>query len=147
MIDGSEVLVGSSTFIKLMGIHLPQKLSSKNSVFLAINSRLVGIITVSYKATVPVQRGLATLLQGKAEVIFATRDFNVTPVLVSQKFKLPSERLNFPTFAERFRMTDANQADPNPQCSAVLKRKTLFPFAALVTPQKHVSKHSLQESG
>lgn len=133
MIDGAEVLVGSSTFIKLMGIHLPQKLSSKNSVFLAINSRLVGIITVSYKATVPVQQGLAALLQGKAEVIFATRDFNVTPVLVSQKFKLPSERLNFPTFAERFRMTDANQADPAPQCSAVLKRKTLFPFAALVT--------------
>ena len=52
MIDGAEVLVGSSTFMKLMGIHLPQKLSSKNSVFLAINSRLVGIITVSYKPVV-----------------------------------------------------------------------------------------------
>lgn len=131
MIDGAEVLVGSSSFIKLMGIHLPQKLSSKNSVFLAINSKLVGIITVTYKPVVSAQRGLATLLQGKAEVIFAARDFNVTPLLISQKFKMPSDQLNFPSFAERYRMTDpANERKG--QCAAVLKRRTLFPFANLV---------------
>lgn len=132
MIDGSEVLVGSSSFIKLMGIHLPQKLSSKNSVFLAINSKLVGIITVTYKPIVPVQRGLAALLQNKAEVIFAARDFNVTPLLIAQKFKLPSDSLNFPTFAERFRITDSQNLEESLPV-AVVKRKSLFPFANVVT--------------
>lgn len=132
MIDGAEVLVGSSTFIKLMGIHLPQKLSSKNSVFLAINSKLVGIITITYKPTVSVQRGLAALLQGKADVIFAARDFNITPLLVSQKFKMPSESLNFPSFADRYRMTDP-QSEHNGDAVAVVKRKTLFPFANVVS--------------
>ena len=132
MIDGAEVLVGSSTFMKLMSIHLPQKLSSKNSVFLAINSRLVGIITVNYKPVVSVQRGLAALLQSNAEVVFAARDFNVTPLLVSQKFKLPSDALNFPPFAERYRISD-RQSVRKGQCVALLKRKTLFPYATLVT--------------
>lgn len=132
MIDGAEVLVGSSTFIKLMGIHLPQKLSSKNSVFLAINGKLVGIITVTYKPVVSAQRGLATLLQGKAEVIFAARDFNVTPLLISQKFKMPNDQLNFPSFAERYRITDPGN-ERKGQCAGVLKRRTLFPFANLVS--------------
>ncbi len=132
MIDGAEVLVGSSTFMKLMGIHLPQKLSSKNSVFLAINSRLVGIITVSYKPVVSVQRGLAALLQSRGETIFASRDFNITPLLVSQKFKMPTDRLSFPTYAERYRITDP-QADWTGPKAAVVKRKTLQPFSDLVT--------------
>ncbi len=132
MIDGAEVLVGSSTFMKLMGIHLPQKLSSKNSVFLAINSRLVGIITVSYKPVVSVQRGLAALLQSRSETIFASRDFNITPLLVSQKFKMPTDRLSFPTYAERYRITDP-QGEWNGPKAAVIKRKTLQPFSDLVT--------------
>lgn len=132
MIDGAEVLVGSSSFMKLMSIHLPQKLSSKNAVFLAINGRLVGIITVTYKPVVSVQRGLAMLLQGKGETIFASRDFNITPLLVSQKFKMPTDRLSFPTYAERYRITDP-RADWTGPRAAVIKRKALFPFADLVT--------------
>lgn len=135
MIDGAEVLVGSSTFMKLMSIHLPQKLSSKNSVFLAINSRLVAIITINYKAVVSVQRGLATLLQSKGDTVFASRDFNITPLLVSQKFKMPTERLNFPTYADRYRITDPQTDWVGPR-AAVIKRKTLFPFADLVSKAK-----------
>ena len=110
----------------------PQKLSSKNSVFLAINSRLVGIITVSYKPVVSVQRGLAALLQSRSETIFASRDFNITPLLVSQKFKMPTDRLSFPTYAERYRITDP-QGEWNGPKAAVIKRKTLQPFSDLVT--------------
>lgn len=132
MIDGAEVLAGSSTFMKLMSIHLPQKLSSKNSVFLAINSRLVAIVTINYKPVVSVQRGLATLLQGKGDTVFASRDFNITPLLVSQKFKMPTERLNFPTYADRYRITDP-QTDWFGPKAAVIKRKALFPFADLVS--------------
>lgn len=107
MVNGESVYVGSTGFMNLMGIRVPQKLSTKSTVFTAINGSLVGIFTMNYKPTAAVQRSLAALLRSKCRPVFALRDFNITPVMIKKKFRMPTDRLEFPSYTERFELSAA----------------------------------------
>lgn len=104
-INGDLVYVGSSSFMQLMGIRLPKSSSSKSAVYTAINDSLTGIFSIGYKPVASVQRALVSLFRSKTEPLFAVRDFNITPLLVRQKFRLPSASYDFPSFADRYRIS------------------------------------------
>ena len=129
-IRGEEVAVGSSGFMHLCGVRLPQKLSAKNAVFTAIGGSLVGVFSVSYSALPSVQDALVTLFHGRRAPIFAIRDFNVDPLLVRQKFKMATDSFEFPSFAERYRISGADP-DPESAVAAVLARDGLAPLVEI----------------
>jgi cation transport ATPase len=124
MINGEEVLCGNSGFMHLMGIRLPQKLASKSSVFVSINGVLAGIFTIKYIPLTSVQTALANLLHTRREPIFAIRDFNVTPLIIRQKFRMPTDGFDFPTFAKRY---EISAAEPSPvsHISAIITHEGL----------------------
>ena len=107
MVNGESVYVGSTGFMNLMGIRVPQKLSTKSSVFTAINGSLVGIFTMNYKPVASVQRALAVLLRSKCQPVFALRDFNITPMMIKKKFRMPTDMFEFPSYTERFELSAA----------------------------------------
>lgn len=127
LINGEEVLCGNAGFMHLMSIRLPQKLSSKSSVFVSINGVLAGIFTVKYVPITSVQDALASLLHTRREPIFAIRDFNITPLMIRQKFRMPTDGFDFPTFARRY---EISAAEPSPQSliSAIISREGLGPL-------------------
>ena len=127
MVGGEQVCVGNTAFMNLMGIRLPQKLSGKNSVFTAINGALVGIFTIDYKATGSVQDALVELLHSKLEPIFALRDFNITPSMIKNKFRMPTDAFKFPSYTERFRISGA-QPEEHSRVAAVLARDGMGPL-------------------
>jgi hypothetical protein len=129
-IRGEEVAVGSSGFMHLCGVRLPQKLSAKNAVFTAIGGALVGVFSVSYSALPSVQDALVTLLHGRRSPLFAIRDFNVDPLLVRQKFKMATEGFEFPSFADRYRIS-AVAPDAESAVAAVLARDGLSPLVEI----------------
>lgn len=110
-VSGNLVYVGSSSFMQLMGIRLPKGAGSKSAVYTAINDELTGIFSIGYKPVVSVQRALVSLFRGKTEPLFAIRDFNITPLLVRQKFRLPSGNYDFPSFADRYRISSPEIED------------------------------------
>lgn len=126
LINGEEVLCGNAGFMHLMSIRLPQKLSSKSSVFVSINGVLAGIFTVKYVPITSVQDALASLLHTRRDPIFAIRDFNITPLMIRQKFRMPTDGFDFPTFARRY---EISAAEPSPQSliSAIISREGLGP--------------------
>ncbi len=101
-INGDMVYVGSSSFMQLMGIKPPKGTASNSAVYTAVNDELAGVFEIAYVPVTSVQRGLVTLLRGKTEPVFAVRDFNITPMLVKQKFRLPKDSYDFPSFADRY---------------------------------------------
>ena len=111
MVNGESVYVGSKGFMNLMGIRVPQKLSTKSSVFTAINGSLVGIFTIKYKPTAAVQRALAALLRSKCRPVFAVRDFNITPMMIKTEFRMPTDKLEFPQYTERFELSALEPED------------------------------------
>lgn len=127
VVNGETVCVGNTGFMNLMGIRLPQKLSTRSSVYTAINGALVGIFTVEYKPVSSVQDALVLLLHSKLEPIFAIRDFNITPMMIKTKFKMPTDSFRFPAYAERYRISGA-EPDSASRVAAVLAREGMGPL-------------------
>ncbi len=126
-VNGEQVLVGSAGFMNLMGIRLPQNMVVRNAVCTAISGELVGVFTLEYIPVSSVQDALVTLLQGRTQPVFAIRDFNITPLMIRQLFRMPTDNFNFPTFRDRYRIA-ASAAGVNSPVAAVLSRPGMGPM-------------------
>ena len=111
----------------LSGVRLPQKLASKSSVFVSVNGVLMGIFTIKYTPMTSVQEALSTLLRARREPVFAIRDFLVTPLMIRQRFRLPTDGFEFPPFEDRYRVSGEDGADSPP--AALLSREGLASYA------------------
>ena len=137
-IGPDRVLVASHSYMKLQGFRIPaRKKDSENALFLAVNDHVIAYIIVDYKPVKSVRAGLQTALQGSAELVFAARDFNITPLLISKKFKSPTDTLRFPSYAQRYEITGRADSD-TAVCTAVVSRKSLYPYAAVVSKARNL---------
>ena len=127
MVDGESVFVGSAGFMNLMGVRLPRQEGQSPCVYTAVNGALVGIFTVDYLATGSVQDALVELLRSRLEPIFALRDFNLTPDMLQQKFRIPTDTLRFPGYIERFRLSGVQPGEGS-RVAAVLAREGMAPL-------------------
>lgn len=136
-IRGDEVLVGSAAFMKLMKVRLPQGLNVKNAVFCAIDGKLAGIFALSYALPDTVFPALDALMQEKVEPVLATRDFNLIPAMLQQRFKLAADKMAFPPVERRRELSDPEQIHDG-VLTALLCREGLLPFAEAITTAKRL---------
>lgn len=127
-IRGYQVLVGSASFMNLMEVPLPPGLNVKNAVFCAIDGDLAGIFALNYSLPDGVFPSLDALLREKVGPVLATRDFNIIPAMLHQRFKLASDKMDFPPVERRRELSDPEQPH-NPIFTAVLCREGLVPYA------------------
>ena len=136
-IRGDQVLVGSAAFMKLMEIRLPQGLNVKNAVFCAIDGKLAGIFALSYTLPDTVFPALESLMMERVEPVLATRDFNLIPAMLHQRFKLAAEKMAFPPVERRRELSDPDQ-EHDGVLTALLCREGLLPFAEAITAAKRL---------
>ena len=136
-IRGDQVLVGSAAFMKLMEVQLPQGLNVKNAVFCAIDRELAGIFALSYTLPDTVFPALEALMLEKVEPVLATRDFNLIPAMLQQRFKLAVSKMAFPPVERRRQLSDEEQ-DHSDTITALLCREGLLPFAESITAAKRL---------
>ncbi|MBP8640748.1 MAG: hypothetical protein KBI01_07620 [Oscillospiraceae bacterium] len=134
-INGDQVYVGSSSFMQLMGIRIQKGTGSNSAVYTAINDALAGVFEINYVPVTSVQKGLVTLLRGRIEPVFAIRDFNITPLLVKQKFRLPKESYDFPSFADRYTISSP-ETEEGGSIAAMFARGGLNSVAGLIKRAK-----------
>lgn len=130
LVNGEEVLVGSSAFMNLKGVHLPQQLSAKNVVFTSINGLFVASFKIKYVPVQSVQNALFALLRTKIAPIFAVRDFNITPLMLGQKFKMSTDGFDFPAYRKRYAMSAAEPSDYT-QTAGIVARDGLGPLVSV----------------
>lgn len=111
LINGEEVLCGSSGFMQLMGIRLPNKYAMRERVFVAASGALCGFFDIKYTAQRSVKDALASIFRTDRHPIFAVRDFNVTPQMISRKFDIPTDGFDFPAFTDRYEISAAKPSD------------------------------------
>ncbi len=131
VIRGEQVLVGSAAFMALMEVGLPQGLNVKNAVFCAIEGELAGIFALNYTLPNNIRPALAALISNKVSPVLATRDFNIIPAMLRQRFKLPVEKMEFPPVERRVELSAPLQ-EYDPVLAAVLCREGLGPFSDAV---------------
>lgn len=136
-IRGDQVLVGSAAFMKLMKVRLPQGLNVKNAVFCAIDGQLAGIFALSYALPDTVFPALESLMMEGVEPVLATRDFNLIPAMLQQRFKLAASKMVFPPVERRRELSDPDQ-EHDGVLTALLCREGLLPFAEAITAAKRL---------
>ncbi len=136
-IRGEYVLVGNSAFMHMMEINLPQGLNVKNAVFCAVDGELAGIFALSYALHATVRPSLSALIENKISPILATRDFNLIPSMLRQRFKLPAEKMEFPEHTRRRTLSDPAQPHDKPLV-CVLCREGIGPLSETVVGAKRL---------
>lgn len=137
-IRGDQVLVGSAPFMNLMEVSLPQGLNVKNAVFCSINGELAGIFALNYTLHDTVFPAIEELLGEKVGPVLATRDFNLIPAMLLQRFKLAADKMDFPPVERRWELSAPDQLH-NETLTALLCREGLLPFAESIAAAKRMN--------
>jgi len=132
LIRGEHVSTGSAAFMNLLGVRVPDDTNMKNAVYTAVNNRLVAMFAIDYKPLPSVQSALISMLKWRIDLYFAMRDFNVTPAMVGQKFKVPFDSFVFIPAKDSYSISDLH-SDKEGRMAAVLVREGLNPFAEAIT--------------
>lgn len=110
LINGEEVLCGSAGFMQLMGIRVPESIAPKYAVFIAASGVVCGIFEMKYTPSEAVRKALVSLLRSSCDPIFAVRDFNINPNMLSLKYDIPTDGFDFPSYAERYEISSGESA-------------------------------------
>lgn len=131
VIRGQEVLVGTAAYMHLMEIPLPPGHNIKNAVFCAIDGQLSGLFLLNYAMSGAVNPSLSALMKAGAAPVLATRDPNLIPALLGQKFRLPVDKMEFPPVERRLELShpDPEQAG---ELVALLSREGLSVYCDAV---------------
>lgn len=131
IIRNQEVVVGTAAFMHLVDVDLPQGLNVKHAIFCAINGELAGIFALNYAMSSAVNPCLSALMGNGASPILATRDPNLIPALLGQKFKLPVDKMEFPPVDRRLELS-GQERDHDETPVALLSREGLGPYCDAV---------------
>jgi len=132
LVHGEQVSTGSAAFMNLLGVRVPDDSTMKNAVYTAVNNRLTAMFAIDYKPLPSVQSALISMLKWRIDLYFAMRDFNVTPAMVGQKFKVPFDSFVFIPAKNSYSISDRYSRKPG-RMAAVLIREGFNPFAEAIT--------------
>lgn len=130
MIDGEDVYCGNAAFMRLMGVVLPEKYVLNNGVYIAVASVICGVFEMEYTASDAVKSALEELVGSDRHAIFAVRDFNITPSMLSVKFDMPTDGFDFPPYSERYAISGAEPSEAS-KPAALISREGLSALVSL----------------
>lgn len=143
---GEQILVGTAAFMSLMEVALPQGLGVKNAVFCAVDGELAGIFALNYTLQGAVSPALTALIRNNIRPVLATRDFNLIPSMLHQRFKLPTDKMEFPVAERRLELSDPQQ-EHSGVITAVLCREGLGPYSEAVVGARRLRQATLLSAG
>ena len=135
MVNGVEVYCGSASFMHLMGVHLPDMFKIKNCVYVSEGDTICGMFQMEYTPVDSVRDALYMLMRTDRHPVFAVRDFNITPQLLSVKYDIPTDGFDFPSFAQRYEISGAEPSEAS-KPAALVSREGLGAFVHLAEHAK-----------
>ncbi len=130
-IKGERIVTGSAALMNLQGIRVPPSLNMKNGVFTAVGKKLIAVFTIDYVPVKSVQNALVSVLRYHVKLLFSVRDFNITPVMLEQKFKVPVDDVEYIPIADSYDLSDDSKLDTK-RTAAVLTREGMTPYVEAI---------------
>ena len=100
-------------------------------LFRSINGQLSGLFLLNYAMSGAVNPSLSALMGAGAAPVLATRDPNLIPALLEQKFKLPVDKMEFPPVDRRLDLSKPAPEEAG-DLVALLSREGLGPYCDAV---------------
>ena len=131
-INGEMVMTGSAAFMNLLSIRIPEEMNMRNAVFTAIDNKLVALFAVEYLPVNSVQGALISMLKWRIKLFFTMRDFNITPLMLEQKFRVSLEDIEYVQAKDSYSISDSFSGSRG-RMAALLAREGLGPYAEAIT--------------
>lgn len=97
VVNGEAVLVGTLSFMKEMGVQMPEGAKISQAVYAAIDGVLNGVFAITYNKTKSTAMGLTTLCAYRSLTpVLTTGDFMLTEEFIAGKFGVNTRRMAFP---------------------------------------------------
>ena len=97
IVNGEAVLVGTRSFIKEMGVDIPEGAKISQAVYAAIDGVLNGVFAITYNKTKSAALGLTTLCAYRGLTpVLTSGDFMLTEEFIAGKFGVNTRRMAFP---------------------------------------------------
>ena len=127
------VLVGPLSFLKDMGVEVPESIQVSQAVCVAIDGELCGLFAISYEKTRSAAAGMSTLSSyRKLNPAVVAGEFMLPESFIRSKFGIKSKRLLFPGEEERQKLRQMEAAED--ACAALIATQDgLAPMAFGVT--------------
>ncbi len=142
-LEGNQVLIGTGAFMIRMGVQLGEEKDAKNVVFVAINGSAAGVFHIKYKGNEEIRDVLLDAIEQNVKPVLAVVDFNLTPMMVEQKFDLPTDSMEYPNIEDRLDLaTDSRFLDKD--ACAFVTRSGFVPFASCLLAAKRLRKITMR---
>jgi len=114
-VDGCDVMLGSSVFLKNMGVEVPNSAKLPYAVYVAVSGELAGLFAVSYEKTRSALAGVTTL--GAYRKLYGTlisHDFMLTSDFLQSKLGMKPKRFILPEhdIREQLQQTEPEENAP-----------------------------------
>ncbi len=131
-VNGEPVLAGSLSFLKTMGVEVPEGIKVHQAVCVAIDGELSGLFAVTYDKDRFSAAGISTLCGYRGlKPVLISRDFMLTPEFLHDTFGIKGKKILYPTPAER-QMLREKEKETGP-AAALITGEGLASFAYAVT--------------
>ncbi len=132
-VEDLPVLVGSLSFLKEMGVEVPEGIRVSNAICVAVDGEFSGLFAVTYDKVRSASAGLTTLCAyRRLKPVLISGDFTLTDGFIRKKFSVNPKRMLFPEQAVRETL-QAREPDPAAQALLLVTTEGLAPFAYGVT--------------
>ena len=135
-VHGEPVLVGVPSFLKEMGVEIPEGTRVNQAVYVAIDGELSGLFALTYVTDWIVGRGLHSLCAYHGlRPVMSTGDFMLTDSFIRSKFNVNTRRIGFPERSAREELYGLEPEKDAPGL-ALITEEGLASFAYAVTGAK-----------
>ena len=132
------VLVGPLSFLKEMGVEVPEGIQVSQAVCVAIDGDLCGVFAISYEKTRSATAGLSTLSSYRGlNPVMADGQFMMSESFIRSKFGIKSKRLQFPGTETRMLLNNV-QTEEGAEAALLTTKIGLAPMAYCVTGARSV---------
>jgi len=127
------VLVGTLSFLKEMGVEVPEGIQVSQAVCVAIDGELCGVFAISYEKTRSATAGLSTLSSYRGlNPVMVAGEFMLSEKFIRSKFGIKSKRLQFPEEEIRMQIR-AIEPEEDAEAALLTTVEGLAPVAYCVT--------------
>lgn len=132
-VNGEAVLVGSLSFLKEMGVEVPDGIRVNQAVYVAVDGELCGLFAVAYEENRSSVAGLTTLCgYWKLRPLLLSGDFMLTSDFIHSNFGVNARKIIFPEEETRRELQD-RVPEENGKGLALITGEGLASFAYAVT--------------
>ena len=114
-VEGESVLLGSLSFLKDMGVEIPEGTMVTQAVYAAIDGQLCAVYAITYARMRSAAAGLVSLCASRKILpVMTCGDFMLTESFLRSKFRARTRRLVFPSREERRELLSKTPAEGAP---------------------------------